>query len=324
VQHRFFDSGAAATALLFKEQLGGLCGKTVLTGGELGVESANRILVAPVWVALDSPHVTVQGTSRVGVLVFEDLDQVFTVPITSAPANYTLTCRHTDTDIEGGNPAVFALEPGLLANNSISDGLAVGYVLYPGGAVGLTNQMLIEAPRMHIEAVSTPGDGQFQLPPFVCSVLNVGGQPSTVVNGVDDPVFKSSFVLDNTANALPSLDQIRFTYVAGSLQPSTITIDYVVETGQTITLDIEDTEGNCSSATLGTAVQPNMLTSDASDFTLETYGLQTVKRKRLRITNGTFVSGKRFRVQATIQTPAGKRTVLTSTGHSTYRLPFPG
>ena len=75
MQHRFFDSGAAATALLFKEQLGGLCGKTVLTGGELGVESTNRILVAPVWVALDSPHVTVQGTSRVGVLVFEDLDQ---------------------------------------------------------------------------------------------------------------------------------------------------------------------------------------------------------------------------------------------------------
>lgn len=332
-QHRYFDFGVPASASIFKEMLSGLTGKTVLSGGEIGVASVtppaqpDRITIQPVWLAMDSPRLTEQGTKRATVLLYEDEPKQLIVPTTSAAANYTITYRHTDADIFGGNAAVLALESGLLQNPNIVDGLVLGYVLYPGGGVGLTPSMIVAAPKARIEALTSVGDGLFLTPPFPGMVYRHTGGPIPVFDTIDDPIWKQCAQIDNQANASPSIDQFRWSFIVGPVPPQTITFDYVQETGQVITMAIEDSEGNVSSSSWGPGlvVLPDMLTQDfTSDFVLETAAGQQLRRRRLRITNGSFTPGKRFRVQATVQTAASKRTLVASVGHSTYRLPFAG
>lgn len=330
-QHRFFNSGTPADAAVFKEMLTGLTGKTVLSGGDLGVAAApaptqpDRIVVQPIWLVLDSPRLTQQGTTRNNLLLYEDEPKQIVVPISSAAANYTLVYRHTDADVFGGNAATLALENGLLRNENITDGLVIGYVVYPGGAVGLTSTMLIPAPRARIEAVSSPADGTWLCPPFTAMVYaHTPAGPAPGVDTIDHVGFGNVLEINN-ASAYPTIDTLRWSFVCAREQPRNLTFDYVYETGQVITIDLEDTDGNVSSSSWAptSTVLAGMLTSDFSqDYVVQTSAGQQLRRRRLRITNGTFTPGKRFRVQATIQTPAAKRTLIASVGHSTYRLPF--
>lgn len=332
-QHRYFDFGEPASASIFKEMLSGLTGKTVLSGGEISVASVvppaqpDRLVIQPVWIALNSPRLTEQGTKRAAVLMYEDEPKQLTVPTSSAAAKYTIVYRHTDADIFGGNAAVLTLDSGLLQNQNIDDGLVLGYVLYPGGGVGLTNQMIIEVPKARIEALSSPGEGLFLTPPFTGMLYRHTGGPIPTVDTVDDPLFDQCFQIDNRNNIVPAIDRMRWSFVVGPRPPGTITLDYVQETGQVITLDIEDSEGNVSTTSWAptSTVLPSMLTQDfVSDYVLETHSGQQLRRRRLRITNGIFTPGKRFRIQATVQTAAAKRTLVASVGHSPYDQPFAG
>jgi hypothetical protein len=330
-QHRYFDFGIFATASTFKEMFSGLTGKTVLSGGEIGVSAVtpptqpDRIVIQPVWISLDSPRTTQQGTMRAGVLLHEDEPKQLVVPITSAAANYTVVYRHTDSDVFGGNAATLTLDYGLLQNQNINDGIVLGYVLYPGGGVGLADTMIVPAPKARIEAFSSPADGTFLTPPFTSMIYkHTEAGLAPVVETVDHTSFGHIMQIVNNGNT-PTIDRFRWAFIVGREQPRNITFDYVQETGQIITLDIEDSDGNVSATWGSGTVLPSMLTSDfTQDYVLQSSSGQQLRRKRLRITNGTFTPGKRFRVQATIQTAANKRTLVASVGHSTYRQPFAG
>lgn len=333
-QHRYFDFGVPASASIFKEMLSGLTGKTVLSGGEIGVAAVtpptqpDRITIQPVWVSLDSPRVTQQGTKRAALLLYEDETKQLIVPITSAAANYTVVYRHTDADIFGGNAAALTLDFGLLKNENLNDGIVLGYVLYPGGAIGLNETMIVPAPQARLQAVSSPADGMFLTPPFTSMLATRTAGPFPNISTVDDTEFGNVMLIDNQLGTVPSIDQFRWAFIVGREAPHNITLDYVQETGQQITLDIEDSEGNVSTSSWSptATVLSSMLTSDfTQDYVLQTSSTgQQLRRRRLRITNGTFTPGKRFRVQATIQTAAAKRTLVASVGHSTYRQPFSG
>ena len=332
-QHRYFDYGIEASASVFKAMLAGLTSKTILRGGEIGVASAvpptqpDRITIQPFWVMLDSPRTTQQGTQRASLLLHEDEPKQLRVPITSAAANYTVVLRHTDVDLEGGNAAVLTLDFGLLRNQNLTDGLVLGYVLYPGGGGGLTDLMLIQMPRDRIEGLSSPADGVFSVPPFSSVLYRHMGGPLPLRATIDDAQFRHCEQFDNRLNTSASIDQLRWCFVCGPQPPRTLTFDYVHDTGQEITIDLEDTLGRVSSSRWGggATVLSYMLTQDfASDHTLETIAGQQLRRRRLRITNGTFEPGKRFRMQANITTAAGRRTLITGAGHSTWNQPFAG
>lgn len=332
MQHRYFDYGDAATASLYKEMLTGISDKTVLRGGELGVVTAvapdqpDRILIQPVWVMLSSPRSTEQGTARANVLLYEDEPQQLRVPTSSASAKYTIVYRHTDQDTKGGSAAVLTLDYGLLQNQNIDNGIVLGYVLYPGGGVGLDESMLVQAPQARIQAVSSVGDGVLMCPPFSQMVqTHLGGQ-RPIITTVDDESFGHAYEIDNRANSTQSTDRLRWSFFVGRDPPRGITFDYVQETGQTITIDVEDSEGKISSLHWGAgSVLRGMITNDFStDFVLATYNNQSLRRRRLRITGGSFIPGKRFRVQATVQTASGKRTLVCGVGHTTYCQPFAG
>ncbi len=326
-QKRYFNYGEPASAAIFKEMLSGLTGKTILSGGELGVSAPDRVVISPIWVAMDSPRTTESGAARANLLLYEDSTKQLQVTLSSAAANYTITYRHSDVDVFGGNAAELKLEAGLLRNANLADGLVIGYVLYPGGGVPLSNYMLIAPPAERVEALTSPADGLMQTPPFH-SMLNYHlGGPIPYVSTVDDTTWRQCYEIDNRPNTVPSIDRLRWSYMVPRVPPQTITLDYVQETGLQITLDIEDSDGSVSTATWapGATMLTGMLTNDfTSDFALETVAGQSLVRRRVRITNGNFEPGKRFRIQATVQTAAGKRTLIAGAGHSPYRLPFAG
>ncbi len=326
-QHRYVDYGTDATAALLKEMLTGLTGKGVLSGGELGVSGTDRIIINPVWLTLYSPRETPTGTTQNAVLLNEDQPQQLIVPITSTSAAYTIIYRHTDADVSGGTRATLALESGWVLDQNVANGCVLGWVAYPGGAVPLAQQMLIQAPQHRVQPINSPGQALVAIPPFNLLTAHLDGPVSVFQNGIEDANAKAVFVLDNTLGTAPSREFLRWTWVVPDWPLRSISIDYVLDNNQTITLDIQDSLGYSSSSTLpGTvAVVSNMLTNDfAQDATVETYssGTVEVKRRRVRITNGTFTPGKRFRVQATIQTAPGRRTLVTAAAISGYAAPF--
>lgn len=325
-QHRYFNFGEPASAALFKEMLSGITGKGVLKGGEIGVAQTDRVIINPVWLMLASPRVTDSGTFRNNVLLYEDEAKYLIVPISSAPTNWSIVYRHTDADVIGGNAASLSLDPGLLRTEDIDNGVVLGYVLYPGGGIGLAERMLIKAPSAILQAASTPNDGVILSPPFSSMLYTyLGTAPMPTVGTIDDTTWRQIYCIDNSASLVPSLDRLRWSFVCGAESPKSILIDYVVETGLTISLDLEDTDGKVSSGWGSGTVLPYMLTQDfSSDVILETQGTQQLRRRRLRITNGTFAPGKRFRIQATVSTPTAKRTLIAGAGYSTYSLPFAG
>jgi hypothetical protein len=80
-----------------------------------------------------------------GVVLLEDHALEYTVTITPAAENYTLVYRHTDVDILGGATATVTLESGLITD-ALPDGTVVMWLVYPGGSVNITDDMLFPAP----------------------------------------------------------------------------------------------------------------------------------------------------------------------------------
>ena len=65
---------------------------------------------------------------------------------------YTLVCIHSVIEVLGGQPAVFSLEVNPVDPTvplaSVVGGVIVGWIFHPGSSVPLTNDMILQAPRM--------------------------------------------------------------------------------------------------------------------------------------------------------------------------------
>jgi hypothetical protein len=119
------------------------------------VKQAQRVLNIPG--VYEGYTITVSDTNKVtlaangylllpdGVLVTENVDIVLTLSTLPAAAKtYTITCRHSDSDIIGGVAAVYTIEEDPI---TLADGVAIGYINYPGGAVPLLQSYVVQAPR---------------------------------------------------------------------------------------------------------------------------------------------------------------------------------
>ena len=71
------------------------------------------------------------------------------------------------------------MEDGFLVNTAILDGLILGWVQYPGGAVAVASSHLIQAPAAKIDATTTEGDGDFRFPPFTEGMLRTTASAAT-------------------------------------------------------------------------------------------------------------------------------------------------
>lgn len=152
-QKRIQDFGSPVVASSLKSLNKSFVTSAILEGNEFVVDGTDRLRVNP------GSSVTKQG-----VIIIEDETKFLTITNTSVPVDYTIFYSHTDADISGGIPAELTLDSGLLTEDVI-DGVILGYVRYPGGAVPLATEHFIQPPVLKIGDVNPTAENSNWLVP---------------------------------------------------------------------------------------------------------------------------------------------------------------
>lgn len=138
-QRRVQDYGVLAESSDIKQILFGLARSTVLQGNRFGVAGSSVMRV------FSGIAVTNQG-----VMIVEDEVQELPVPTSTNAQDYTVYYEHVDQDISGGEPAILRIANGILNPDGIN-GVILGYVKYPGGAVPLSSAHFYQEPETFLK-----------------------------------------------------------------------------------------------------------------------------------------------------------------------------
>ena len=114
-----------------------------------------------------------------------------------------------------------------------------------------------------------------------------------------------SYVITNTHTS-DVTHVLKWVFVARKQSPRSVVLEFSLGGTSTITLSAVDTDGT-------------IVDLDSPTDLIQSSGLT---RRTVRITDGNFISGQRYFVQATILTKTGESSTLTFIGASHYNLPF--
>jgi len=130
-QKRFIDFGTGADASKVKTIHRQLFAPQVLRADDpfFSALAPDQLIVQPHAVMFES-----------GVILVEDEVLSVTINTTFTPANYTIYYEHIDEDQIGGSSAQFKTTGGL--QQALANSVILGWVVYPGGSVPLSNSML--------------------------------------------------------------------------------------------------------------------------------------------------------------------------------------
>jgi len=166
-QRRIQDFGSPIVASSLKNLSKAFVVGKILEGNTFIVDGTSRVRVNP------GSAITGQG-----VIILEDEPKFIAVPNTSVAQDYTIFYSHIDADISGGVPAILTLDSGLLTEDVV-DGVILGYVRYPGGAVPLAQEHFIQPPVLKIGDVNPTEDNEL----WVLPIRNHGYMVTTVSGG---------------------------------------------------------------------------------------------------------------------------------------------
>jgi len=191
-QTRIWNFGDTFTAEKTKQVQAALNLPGVYLGYNITVTSPTKIAISANGYLLQPDGILVTETLPVS-LTMATLPTIATI--------YTITCRHTDVQTIGGTPALYAIEVGNFAINSLSDGVVLGWITHPGGALPLIASYITLAPKAGGN-VQINSDGSYT----ILQDLYVEGELGIkVFNGVF-PTLNSDYSLCIYINAgIPTL-----------------------------------------------------------------------------------------------------------------------
>jgi len=145
MQTRIYNFGDLETAVKNGRILDSLFYGQVLYGFELSVVApdTDRVTIQPGTAILTSTPTSI--VTQTAKILTEDQVKTVDVANTAAAKNYTLVYVHNDQLVLGGAEATLQLDEGIFT--SYTNGLIIGWVIYPGGAVPVTDEMLYPAPK---------------------------------------------------------------------------------------------------------------------------------------------------------------------------------
>lgn len=141
-QSRIQDYGSPVVARSLKTLVKSLVRPTRLQGLDFIVDAPDRLRITP------GNAVTDQG-----VIISETEAKVIPITNSSNPVDYTIYYAHVDADISGGVSADLTIDTGLLTAEVV-DGVILGYIRYPGGAVPLSSVHFVQTPPLSIGTVA--------------------------------------------------------------------------------------------------------------------------------------------------------------------------
>lgn len=212
-------------------------------------------------------------------------------PLPAAATNYTITCRHTDRDVIGGQAAIYAVETGLLS--SLSDGVVLAYIRYPGGAVPLAPSHLFPA-RTLLDAAD---DSPLLVPtklvaPFLPKVIVSALGANTAI--VDQYIAPRSFVTVATDGLGPvppgyETTTLVFPLTSTRFRPVSLIVRAQMDANSSVIVSLFDTDGVSVSLT-GSTLSPSIT---FSDFTVN-----------VNSGSGVFTPGDNYTLVFLFRTPA--------------------
>lgn len=237
MQQRYVNFGAPASSANIKAMTRELFAPQVLRV-DLDVAVPDQLVINPHSVVFDS-----------GILLVEDEVRTLTVPTTGGAVDYTVAYEHVDEDLIGGVAADLSLLGGLQA--VIPNGVILGWVRYPGGAVPLDDTMVFTAPQgqvrsgsRELESTALPGDGVEIVRTPGVTVETIGAFLGQVIPGVApytvniSPVPSKLLALEDARVRVYSHDDgAEYTRVAASPAISEFALDSL--TG-TVTFNVSD------------------------------------------------------------------------------------
>ena len=184
-------------------------------------------------------------------------------PLPAAATNYTITCRHTDRDLIGGQAALYAVEPGLLT--SLTDGVAIAYIRYPGGAVPLAYSHIFPV-RPFMESAE---DSPFLVPTRILApfssrwIVTSLGANTTISDVYLAPRAFAAVVTDGLGPVPPGFETttVVIPLSATKFKPVSIAFKAQIDPNSVVFVSLNDTDGNAVTLT-GSTLLPSPTFSD--------------------------------------------------------------
>lgn len=305
-QKRFVNYGTTVEAAKFKGAIANLVAPQVLSGGLFTPNNSGAELrIAPISVVFPSGLIMEETEDKVLALV----DGVSPI-VQSSAKQYTVYYTHTDEDSIGGSVAQLFLTSNPTGGNvflqSVTNGVIIGWIDYPGGAIPLDPTMFYYPPKTKLASPISKGFGSFVSAPFPSPGTGIAWTSNTtsVVHGVSGNGMYTSFSGVGTA-------ELYFGFVTDSWLPSEVDI-LMLLTGPSPSLTVRVYDE------LNTLVQFTDL-STAKTFS----GPVSYGTNRVRFKTGTFTPGKIYKVRLNVSNAnAGDTVLLYSVGTTPYNLPF--
>jgi hypothetical protein len=229
--------GDPVVASAIQSILKSLCDPGILTGFELSASAADTLTINPGAALTDS-----------GVMILETEQQNEQFTLSVAPANYTVFYSYVPTNNFGGNPATLTIQPGLVPASGFTNGVLLGWIIYPGGSAPLDPAtMFLSAPRLRISRDPALGQSTFQnlYAPFsgIWSQLSLSGPTPTINEGYNAtykaPVTK---ILNGGGTVMQVSYVVPFTVPRLGL--GQVALQIQTDQGTLVTLTVLDNAGN--------------------------------------------------------------------------------
>lgn len=280
-QRRIWNYGDTFTSDRATSAVAALHEPGVYVGYDVVITDTDTLTLSPGFLLLGS-----------GILVGETAAiELRIAPLPAAATNYTITIRHTDADVMGGQAAVYAIETGLLS--SVSNGVPIAYIRYPGGAVPLAYSFITPVRKVLNQAEDSPHlvPTSF-LAPFTSHwVPSVTGPNTTFANVYSAPNVFTRVETGGLGPVPPGFETttVIVPVMAGHFRPTSLVLKTIVDANSQLLVAMRDTDGNTvtlSGATIGPS--PTF-----SDFVVS-----------VNPASGVFTEGDSYTVSLTFRTPA--------------------
>lgn len=150
-QTRIGNFGETAVSWLENAERKFILPKGVYEGFSLGVTTAFDLEIAPGEGVQHNGVVWFEGLERIDGDV--QLDSTATVTVLFTPpggaTDYTIVAKHENQSILGGVGVSYELQGGILPD--ATDGVVLGWIRHPGGAIPLATTMLQDAPKQRAD-----------------------------------------------------------------------------------------------------------------------------------------------------------------------------
>lgn len=282
-QRRIWNYGDTFTSERATVAMAALHSSGVYSGFDVTITDVDTFTLNPGFLLLPS-GLLVEETSAIEMRI---------APLPAAATNYTITVRHVDADIIGGQAATYALEPGLLTPSSIVNGIPIAYIRYPGGAVPLSSYFVTPARKVLSDASDSPQlvPSSF-LPPLASHWTSVSvGPNTTVANVYSAPNVFTRIETDGLGPVPPGFETttVVIPLIARRFRPVNIVFRSIIDANSSVLVSMRDTDGNAVTLS-GSTIGPTPTFSDAV--------------VSVNPASGVFTEGDIYMLELTFRTPA--------------------